>query len=176
MDDSLYDEFGNFIGTVDSDAESETSKDDLDARADVYLQDEEDEDGEGVEEQLMQVDGIATGDSILTLETPTNAIILHEDKQYYPSADQVFGADVEVLVQEEDTQPLTEPIVAPIKVKSFAIEEKDLPPVNYSREYMTQLGRSPELVRNVAVVGHWHHGKTGLIDMLVRETHTLPPR
>ena len=116
-----------------------------------------------------------TGDSVLTLETPTNAIILHEDKQYYPSADQVFGPDVEVLVQEEDTQPLTEPIVAPIKVKSFAVEEKDLPPVYYSREYMIQLSRSAETVRNVAIVGHLHHGKTGLIDLLVNETHSIPP-
>ena len=112
---------------------------------------------------------------LLTTETPTNAIILHEDKQYYPSADQVFGPGVEVLVQEEDTQPLTEPIVAPIKVKSFAVEEKDLPPVMYSREYMVQLTRSPETVRNVAIVGHLHHGKTGLIDLLVNETHTIPP-
>ena len=176
MDDSLYDEFGNFIGTVDSDAESETSNDDLGARADAYLQDEEDEEGEGApEEQLMQVDGMPKGDSVLTLEIPTNAIILHEDKQYYPSADQVFGPDVEVLVQEEDTQPLTEPIVAPIKVKSFAVEEKDLPPVYYSREYMIQLSRSAETVRNVAIVGHLHHGKTGLIDLLVTETHSIPP-
>lgn len=31
----------------------------------------------------------------------------------------------------------------------------------------------PEHVRNVAVVGHLHHGKTGLIDMLVFETHKM---
>lgn len=29
----------------------------------------------------------------------------------------------------------------------------------------------PEMVRNVAVVGHLHHGKTALMDMLVFETH-----
>lgn len=56
MDDSLYDEFGNFIGTVDSDAESQASQDDLDARADAYLQDEEEEE-QVADEQLMQVDG-----------------------------------------------------------------------------------------------------------------------
>ena len=176
MDESLYDEFGNFIGTIDSDAESEVSQDDLGAHADAYLQ--EDEDGEEEEEaaeDLMQVDGNNFERFVLTEETPSNAIILHEDKQYYPSADQVFGPDVEVLVQEEDTQPLTEPIVAPIKVKSFAIEEKDLPPVRYSRDYLAQLTRSPDTVRNVALVGHLHHGKTGLIDVLVNETHVLPP-
>jgi 116 kDa U5 small nuclear ribonucleoprotein component len=31
----------------------------------------------------------------------------------------------------------------------------------------------PEMIRNVAVVGHLHHGKTSLIDMLVFETHNL---
>ena len=87
----------------------------------------------------------------------------------------MFGPDVEVLVQEEDTQPLSEPIVAPIKVKSFAVEEKDLPPTYYSREYMIQLTRAPETVRNVAFVGHLHHGKTGLLDLLVTETHSIPP-
>ena len=178
MDDSLYDEFGNFIGTVESDEESQASQDDLDARAAAYLESDEDEEqraGEIPEEQ-MQVDGQEYYmNSTNELEVPQNAIILHEDKQYYPSAEQVFGPDVEVLVQEEDTQPLTEPIVAPHKVKSFAIEEKDLPPIHYSREYMIQLTQSPDTVRNVALVGHLHHGKTGLIDLLVTETHDIPP-
>ena len=31
----------------------------------------------------------------------------------------------------------------------------------------------PEFVRNVAVVGHLHHGKTAFMDMLVFETHKL---
>jgi 116 kDa U5 small nuclear ribonucleoprotein component len=29
-------------------------------------------------------------------------IVLHEDKQYYPDAEQVFGKGVETLVMEED--------------------------------------------------------------------------
>lgn len=29
-------------------------------------------------------------------------IVLHEDKQYYPDAERVFGQDVEALVMEED--------------------------------------------------------------------------
>ena len=33
------------------------------------------------------------------------------DKQYYPTAEQVYGKDVEALVEEEDAQPLTEPII-----------------------------------------------------------------
>lgn len=31
----------------------------------------------------------------------------------------------------------------------------------------------PEMVRNIAIVGHLHHGKTMLLDMLIGETHGL---
>lgn len=62
-----------------------------------------------------------------------NAVILHEDKQYYPSAEDVYGADVETLVQEEDAQPLTEPIIAPIKVRKWTVEEKDMPETRFDK-------------------------------------------
>lgn len=35
------------------------------------------------------------------------------------------------------------------------------------------LASNPESVRNVAIVGHLHHGKTSLVDLLVHETHKL---
>ena len=31
----------------------------------------------------------------------------------------------------------------------------------------------PDLIRNIAVVGHLHHGKTSLVDMLVTQTHDV---
>ena len=62
-----------------------------------------------------------------------NAVILHEDKQYYPSASDVYGEGVETLVQEEDAQPLSEPIVAPVKVRKWTVEEKDMPETRFDK-------------------------------------------
>lgn len=88
----------------------------------------------------------------------------------------MYGTDVETLVQEEDTQPLSEPIIAPVQQKKFAIEEAELPPVYYSREFMTDLLNFPDQIRNIAIVGHLHHGKTAFMDMLVAQTHDLTER
>jgi U5 small nuclear ribonucleoprotein component len=67
-----------------------------------------------------------------------SAIVLHEDKKYYPSAEEVYP-NAETLVQEEDTQLLTEPIIAPIKVKKFEVLEQQLPQTTYSKEYVSVL-------------------------------------
>lgn len=109
-------------------------------------------------------------------EGPSNAVILHEDKQYYPTAEQTYGAEVETLVEEVDAQPLTEPIIAPVEQKKFNIEEADLPPVFFDRNFMTSLMNFPEQTRNIALAGHLHHGKTAFMDMLVLETHDINDR
>lgn len=62
-----------------------------------------------------------------------SAVVLHEHKKYYPTAEEVYGADVETLVQEEDAQPLSEPIIAPVKVRKWQIEEKDMPETRYDK-------------------------------------------
>ncbi|KAL7276485.1 U5 small nuclear ribonucleoprotein component [Rhizina undulata] len=161
--DDLYDEFGNFIGeAVDSDEEG-SQRDEASADAYVGYDEEASVADEANDQQLMELDE----------EGPSNAVVLHEDKQYYPTAEQVYGGDVETLVQEEDTQPLSEPIIAPIKVKKFNVEERDLPTTFFSREFMMDLMNFPDQVRNVALVGHLHHGKTAFMDMLVLETHDL---
>lgn len=64
---------------------------------------------------------------------PRNQIVLHEDKKYYPTAEETYGPDVETLVQEEDAQPLSEPIVAPIKVRKFVEQEKEMPVTRYDK-------------------------------------------
>lgn len=111
-----------------------------------------------------------------SVDGPSNAVILHEDKQYYPTAEQVYGAEVETRVEEEDAQPLTQPIIAPIEQKKFNIEETDLPRTFFDREFMTDLMNFPEQTRNVAFAGHLHHGKTAFADMLVLETHDITDR
>jgi len=62
--------------------------------------------------------------------------VLHEDKQYYPDADKIFGKDVETLVMDEDAQPLTQPIIEPPKDFSFHVNEKKLPTVSFQWEYL----------------------------------------
>lgn len=66
--------------------------------------------------------------------TAGNQVVLHEDKRYYATAQEVYGEDVETMVQEEDQQLLSEPIVAPIKVRSFNVQEKGLPVTRFDRK------------------------------------------
>ena len=70
------------------------------------------------------------------VEPQPMAIVLHEDKQYYPSALQVYGPDVETIVQEEDAQPLDVPLIEPVKKKKFQLKEQDLPDTIYSMEWV----------------------------------------
>ena len=161
--DDLYDEFGNFIGEAVSSDEAEQDGD----AGPSYVYDEDSEPADEPNDQaLMEIDE----------DGPSNAVILHEDKQYYPTAQQLYGPDVETMVQEEDAQPLTQPIIAPVTQKKFQVQERDLPPVFHSREFMTDLLSFPEQIRNIALAGHLHHGKTALMDMLVMQTHDLQRR
>lgn len=163
--DDLYDEFGNYIGE-DVASESDDQQNGDTGPSYVYDEDSEEEQQPIQDETaLMQIDG-----------QPSNAVVLHEDKQYYPTAQQLYGEDVETLVQEEDAQPLSVPIIASVEKKKFQVQEADLPPVYYSREFMSDLLSFPEGIRNIAIAGHLHHGKTAFVDMLVQQTHDLQER
>ena len=153
--------FGNFIGESEEDLQQHG------ANGDAYIDgDEADEDAVPNDQALMEIDE----------DGPANAVILHEDKQYYPTAEQVYGANVETMVQEEDAQPLSQPIIAPVVQKKFTVQEADLPAVHFARDFMTDLMNFPEDIRNIAFTGHLHHGKTALMDMLVMQTHDIGAR
>ncbi|CCM03669.1 uncharacterized protein FIBRA_05813 [Fibroporia radiculosa] len=161
-----YDEFGNYIGAdLDSDDEEDVP------HHEFIQQQAQAQPLEGFDDEPMQTNEET---ALMEIDEPIhNAVVLHEDKQYYPSAEEVYGADVETLVQEEDAQPLSEPIIAPIKVRKWAVEEKDMPETRFDKGFMLNMTAFPEFIRNVAIVGHLHHGKTALMDMLVFETHKM---
>lgn len=97
-------------------------------------------------------------------------IILHEDKNYYPSAEEVYG-EAEVVVGDEDTQSLETPIIAPIKHKQFVHAEKEVPVTTFDYKFLAGLMDHPSLIRHVGVVGQLHHGKTSFVDIFVEQTH-----
>ena len=167
-EDDIYDEFGNYIGpdlnsSQDEYSSSEDEQEDQEDHEDV----EDHEDADGSEDTSMMVHGNTT--SYIENE---DAIVLHEDKQYYPDASTVFG-EATVLVMDEDSQPIEQPIIEPVKMKSFSTLEKNIPETKYDTTFMTSLMAFPTLVRNVAIIGSLHHGKTSLLDILIEETHVV---
>ena len=100
-----------------------------------------------------------------------NRIVLHEDKKYFPDAEEVYPG-AEVIIQEEDTQALEDPLVKLKRDKVFEHTESDFQ-TTFSFEFVQDMMNNPELIRNVAFIGHLHHGKTTLIDNLVEQTHDL---
>eukprot|EP00730_Choanoeca_flexa_P018120 TRINITY_DN8794_c0_g1_i2.p1 TRINITY_DN8794_c0_g1~~TRINITY_DN8794_c0_g1_i2.p1 ORF type:complete len:993 (+),score=308.44 TRINITY_DN8794_c0_g1_i2:53-3031(+) len=164
MDSDLYDEFGNYIGPdLDSDEDDElpdtgfaAPEDAMDAGAD---------DADEPEERLIEDEAPQMSES--------QAIVLHEDKKYYPTAQEVFGADVETIVQMEDNQPLEEPIIKPVVESKYTQIEDDLPATTYEKEFLADLMDCPNLIRNITFAGHLHSGKTTLMDMLIEETHEV---
>ncbi|KAF7236546.1 hypothetical protein EYD10_16704 [Varanus komodoensis] len=153
MDADLYDEFGNYIGPeLDSDDDDdEIGRDTKDL--DELDDDDDDEMGDHDEDH------------------PGMDVVLHEDKKYYPTAEEVYGPEVETIVQEEDTQPLTEPIIKPVKTKKFSLMEQTLPVTVYEMDFLADLMDNSELIRNVTLCGHLHHGKTCFVDCLIEQTH-----
>jgi len=151
----LYDEFGNYIGPeLDSDEDDEV--DEVPSE-----ESEEDEDDDDMPQNDADEEMPGTG----------MEVVLHEDKKYYPTHDEVYGKDVETIVQEEDAQPLTEPIIAPVEKKKFSLVAQEYPRTTYDMEYLADMMDSPDLIRNVSLIGHLHHGKTNFVDCLMEQTH-----
>ncbi|KAL9688112.1 hypothetical protein QQ045_032526 [Rhodiola kirilowii] len=167
MDDSLYDEFGNYIGPeIESDRESDGEEDEEMEDQGAGEEDEAASDGD-------EADGGANGWITASNDIDVdNQIVLAEDKKYYPTAEEVYGEDVETLVMDEDDQPLEMPIIKPVKNLKFELGVKDSS-TYVSTEFLLGLMSNPALVRNVALVGHLQHGKTVFMDMLIEQTHRI---
>ncbi|KAH6565724.1 hypothetical protein BASA62_007082 [Batrachochytrium salamandrivorans] len=154
MDLDLYDEFGNYIGPEladDDDTDDNDDNDDVPGNADMAFPSASAPSG-GNHSLVSHSRGTGMrgdADSSMAMievdDGPQNQVVLHEDKKYYPTAAEVFGEGVEALVQDEDTQLL----------------------------YLADLTGFPELIRNITVMGHLHHGKSLFMDMLVEETHEI---
>jgi U5 small nuclear ribonucleoprotein component len=161
MDQDLYDEFGNFIGP-------EVDSDDEDDQEFVHAQEREEDEDVEMEEEVSPFYHYNTTFVVFqepedVVQAPGNQIVLHEDKKYYQTALEVYGEGVETLVQDEDAQPLTEPIVKSTKVRRFEVSEQDLPAMNYKPQFMLDLMQHPHMIRNIAIAGHLHHGKVTIL-------------
>lgn len=171
--EDLYDEFGNYIGPNQSDSDSDSLElpevpskpTDLNPPSTTPAnQNSHEQDDSHQAETSPPID-------------ETALIVLPEDKIHYRSAEDVFGPDTEVLVEEEDAQLISEPIIAPVVEPSSGLNEKEgsAPPCKYDQAYLTNaILPCAQLLRNIAFVGHLHHGKTSLIDMLFDATHDMP--
>lgn len=60
----------------------------------------------------------------------------------------------------EDTQPLTDPIIAPVRSKNFDLLEKKMPDTTFDFNFLAGLMDKPNLIRNICFLGAMHHGKT----------------
>ncbi|PWA91882.1 hypothetical protein CTI12_AA058850 [Artemisia annua] len=152
MDDSLYDEFGNYIGP-----EIESDVDD---------------------EDLPEIDRVESDDeenAVAVNVDMDNQIVVAEDKKYYPTAEEVYGEEVETLVMDEDEQSLEMPIINKPVQKDIEFEVVGVKDSStyVSTQFLLGLMSNPTLVRNVALVGHLQHGKTVFMDMLVEHTHHI---
>lgn len=122
--EDYYDEFGNYIGP------EEGQNEEFDAY-ETILNDEEDAGDSEMHNHHQQ-----QHQHLVPVGTTSAAVVLREDKKFFPSATEVYGESVQVLVEEEDSQPLTEPIIAPIKeiVVDIVSGSHAPPKLNYSLE------------------------------------------
>ena len=160
MDAPLYDEFGNYIGP-------EIEDDDVEEDENWYqgLKPRDDDDDDEAQIEDADMDMKDEEEEVSNKQQ----IVLHEDKKYYPSAQEVFPG-VETLVEDEDTQPLTEPVIKPIKKIQVDLEDT-IPANTFSKGFLCGLIEHPNLIRNIVLAGSLHHGKTIFMDMLIQQTH-----
>ena len=191
-DDDLYDEFGNYIGPELDSSSDEEESDEEDHEPPLPDIPDDASDVSGDDLQNPQRNNNSSSEALVMATTenssqdfladPQNAIVLHEDKEHYPSAAETFGEDVRVAVLEEDAMDLDTPLVEPVVQKFHTVVQDpstatSVQQYKYSDEFMTQVLLSNETTstrRSIAICGHLHHGKTTLVDALVEPTLQTP--
>ena len=170
-DDVQYDEFGNYVGPDLGDSESDEEDDNSDEdSASSSL-------GGGgepaaAEHQHQQLQLRPEGTTTITTAAALSAIVLHEDKEHYPSASVVYGEDVRTAVLDEDAMELSTPIVAPPSASTTAhlVPDQQQHHGDSQDDYLLAALLSNDTTRTrrgIAVVGHLHHGKTSLVDLIL---------
>lgn len=195
-DQELYDEFGNYVGP---DLDDDDSSDDDDDSSDDSSNDVDDnrlssaapDDASDVSDDphhhgssgkaIVVRDNMDQEDNNEPIGDPVSAIVLHEDKEHYPSANEVYGEEVQTAVLDEDTMDLDTPLVEPVSTKtnlasSGRDHEKDLDELCYTDDYLSALlsNETTRTRRGVALVGHLHCGKTSLCDLWLEQTSRKP--
>ena len=193
-EENLYDEFGNYIGpelSSSSSSSSSFSDDDDESSERMTMTDddyEDDEDNRGGFTGISDDEDDEDKSSKQASEISSRAIVLHEDKKYYPNAEEVYGDDVEIHIEEEDRQSLETPIIQPKIQKTFLKASKTstqlsttdstdaTPTKDDQTTYITDLiTHTPDRIRNIAIVGNLGHGKTKFVDMLFAHAKAGPP-
>lgn len=158
-DEELYDEFGNYIGP---ELEDSSSSDDDDSVPPAAPDDASEVSEASANQQQM----------ISTKEVePLTAIVLHEDKEHYPSAEQTYGEHVRTAVLDEDAMDIETPIMEAETKKVLHVQGIQYE-WNYKDDYLGAqfLNETTRNRRAIAVLGHLHHGKTSLIDLILEPT------
>lgn len=163
-DEELYDEFGNYIGP-----ELDSSSDEEDDSVPPAAPDEASE----VSEDASMKGGVlmTKHQEEETYAEPLNAIVLHEDKEHYASAEQTYGDQVRTAVLDEDAMDIETPIMEAETKKVLYVQGIQYE-WNYKDDYLGAqfLNETTRNRRAIAIVGHLHHGKTSLIDLILEPT------
>ena len=125
----MYDEFGNYVGPpLSDDDEEEESQEEYD---ETMAEAEE-----RANERLAFIEGAEDPENGVEDDEIGQQVVLHEDKKYYPSAEEVFGEDVEALVEDEDAQPLEEALIKSVAANVWQIQEAQVPDTTVSLDFL----------------------------------------
>lgn len=178
---NLYDEFGNYIGD-DIDSDEEEYSDKIDESKDGDSENRSEKSNSDVESKDENEEEDEDEDNYNTNGNKDNKMDendIDELKKIYDGA--------EVFIEEEDTQDIEQATINKINAnverisfikkldveanrKNFDLVETSLPNNNFSFKYLSELMSHTNFIRNICIAGHFHHGKTTLVDRLIEYT------